>query len=61
MLTSLVAIAPAVYGFSEVAMANLRQTNDPWNTVVGGFLGGFVGGLYRTCLPLQHGSQNMGL
>ena len=44
------AVAPAVFGFCEAAAANLRQKDDHWNTAIGSFIGGFVGGLSRMLL-----------
>lgn len=40
-----------VFEFSRVAMANLREKNDVWNTVVSGFLGGSVFGLSSGKMP----------
>lgn len=40
-----------VFEFSRVAMANLREKNDAYNTAVGGFLGGATFGLSSGKMP----------
>lgn len=39
----------AGYQFTRDATANLRQKNDIYNEAIGGFVGGTVVGLARTC------------
>jgi hypothetical protein len=40
-----IAAAPALFGFSEAAVGNLREKNDHWNTAVGAFFGGLIPGI----------------
>jgi hypothetical protein len=39
-------MAFGAYGFTKVAMSNLRQKNDGWNEFTGGASGGFLWGVF---------------
>ena len=39
-------MAFGAYGFTKVAMSNLRQKNDGWNEFAGGASGGFLWGVF---------------
>lgn len=47
VLIRVVVSVGAAYSFTRVACANLREKDDHWNTTIGGFVGGAVGGLRR--------------
>lgn len=41
------------YEFVKTASANLRETNDHWNTALGGFFSGAILGLRGALSPLS--------
>lgn len=46
------------YQFAKTATANLREKDDLWNTVSGGFFGGAMLGLRGMPLPITPCPQN---
>ncbi|MCJ1399294.1 hypothetical protein MMC11_002496 [Xylographa trunciseda] len=50
-LTLLQAAMGGTYEFTKLASANLRETDDSWNTAIGGFLAGSVLGMRFRTVP----------
>lgn len=42
-----IAVAGGAYEFAKLASANLREKDDPYNTLIGGMVGGAFIGLRR--------------
>jgi len=57
IIVSMAAVG-GIYEFSRTASANLREKEDPWNTAIGGFLGGAVLGLRSMTLSPLRPSTN---
>ncbi|KAK1965224.1 Tim17/Tim22/Tim23 family protein [Colletotrichum eremochloae] len=54
-IIAVMAIGGGAYGFTQSAMANLRQKNDAWNTTTAGFVAGSILGMTTRRMPVVLG------
>ncbi|GJC77609.1 NADH-ubiquinone oxidoreductase subunit [Colletotrichum liriopes] len=50
-IIAVMAIGGGAYGFTQSAMANLRQKDDAWNTATAGFVAGSILGMTSMATP----------
>ncbi|KAK1979399.1 Tim17/Tim22/Tim23 family protein [Colletotrichum cereale] len=54
-IIGVMAIGGGAYGFTQSAMANLRQKDDAWNTATAGFVAGSILGMTTKRMPVVLG------
>ncbi|KZL82308.1 tim17 tim22 tim23 family protein [Colletotrichum incanum] len=54
-IIAVMAIGGGAYGFTQSAMANLRQKDDAWNTATAGFVAGSILGMTTRKMPVVLG------
>ncbi|OLN89238.1 NADH-ubiquinone oxidoreductase 21.3 kDa subunit 2 [Colletotrichum chlorophyti] len=54
-IIAVMTIGGGAYGFTQAAMANLRQKNDAWNPATAGFVAGSILGLSTRRMPVVLG------